>query len=493
LLGEMRGTMRPERLPPAPRKDQAGRLGISWVKKPGRKEASMRKVPEVGKTRRAPFLTELRSINDEKRTIEFVASDETVDRYGDVIRTSGWKVDNYLRNPVFLWGHKSTEPPIGKTVKLSIEKTPPALVQMVEFATDPFSDRIFQLYKGGFLRAVSVGFRPTKTPKAITDEESGRITGYEFDGTELLELSGVSIPANPSALARAVEGGVITKEIADEMAADFERMQEDLDADESAAQEQTDEAMVMCNKKATESEENVKNDTQERLSDVIARVCGGRGSENQRPELEKFAEAVKAEIKVQFEVLLATVRAGQESCFERIEKKIDEVVGEAQSVDDPIAAKGTAWDAGAEMAKQITPAGWKRMCTVIVGDPALKGSYKLPHHRGDGFEVVPNGVRVALDRFEATNMPSADRARARNHLIKHQKKIAIQQGWDFDENAFEKKLAGLGDIYRNYQKSCDSKSMESVDALIHAHVEGIFPKPKDPLDEFVEEIWMRQP
>jgi HK97 family phage prohead protease len=175
-----------------------------------------RQKPEVGKSYRTPLLPELRSIDEKARTIEFVASTEKTDRYGDVIRVGGWKLDNYLRNPVFLWGHKSTEPPIGKCVNLKIEAKPPALVQTIQFAdasTYPFADTIFQLYKGSYMRAVSVGFMPTEQPKPITDLE-GHFTGYEFNGQELLELSAVPIPANADCLARAVQKGFSEADIA---------------------------------------------------------------------------------------------------------------------------------------------------------------------------------------------------------------------------------------------------------------------------------------
>src|SRR6185503_19793407 len=57
------------------------------------------------------------------RTMRFVASDESVDRSGDIIRASGWQLDNFRKNPVFLWAHKSSEPPIGKVTSIGVERT----------------------------------------------------------------------------------------------------------------------------------------------------------------------------------------------------------------------------------------------------------------------------------------------------------------------------------------------------------------------------------
>jgi HK97 family phage prohead protease len=117
-----------------------------------------------------------------------------------------------LKNPVFLWAHQSTSPPIGKTVALAVESN--ALIQTVEFAskeTYPFADTAYNLYKNGFLNAVSVGFRPTEKPKPIRDPSTDQITGFEFVGQELLELSAVPIPANPNACMRAISEGIITR------------------------------------------------------------------------------------------------------------------------------------------------------------------------------------------------------------------------------------------------------------------------------------------
>lgn len=165
------------------------------------------------KTIRKTFTPNIRSINEKDRTIEFVSSTEAVDRYGDVIRVAGWQTDAYQKNPVFLWAHRSGDQPIGRTVELHVESKPPALVQKVQFAdkdTYEFADTIFNLYKKGFLRGVSVGFRPLDQPNPILDDATGAQTGHEFVSQELLELSAVPIPANAEALARGISTGEIS-------------------------------------------------------------------------------------------------------------------------------------------------------------------------------------------------------------------------------------------------------------------------------------------
>ena len=45
-----------------------------------------------------------------ERALDVVASDETPDRYGDIITASGWQLANYQKNPVALWLHGRTHP-----------------------------------------------------------------------------------------------------------------------------------------------------------------------------------------------------------------------------------------------------------------------------------------------------------------------------------------------------------------------------------------------
>jgi phage head maturation protease len=163
-----------------------------------------REAPQKGeRVYRAAEITK----TDKPRTVSFVASDETVDRYGDIIRASGWDLKQYKKNPVMLFGHDSRSPPIG-TTDVRIEGT-----QLLADATflpegvSDFADEIWRIVDAGALRAMSVGFLPTVMPKAIwaddDPEHEGWPTGYEFDGQELLENSVVPVPANPAALALA--------------------------------------------------------------------------------------------------------------------------------------------------------------------------------------------------------------------------------------------------------------------------------------------------
>jgi HK97 family phage prohead protease len=155
----------------------------------------------------------IKGIDKEKRTIEFIISNASVDRYGDVIEVNGWDLKNYKSNPVVLFGHMSHIPPIGKALKTW--KDTDALCSVAEFMTQdisPFAHSIFRMFEEGYLRAVSVGFKPLKYDR-LMDEDDEWNGGYRFIKQELLEFSAVPIPANPEALVDARKKGIDTSPI----------------------------------------------------------------------------------------------------------------------------------------------------------------------------------------------------------------------------------------------------------------------------------------
>jgi HK97 family phage prohead protease len=142
--------------------------------------------------------------NAEERSVRFVASDETVDRYGDVIMADGWQLAQFRKNPVFLWMH-SHAAPIGTVPDVKVEGT--QLIARAKFAptgVSELADSLWAMVKSKVLRAVSVGFtvESEKDYEPIRDD-SDHITGFRYLRQELLELSLVSVPANPNALALA--------------------------------------------------------------------------------------------------------------------------------------------------------------------------------------------------------------------------------------------------------------------------------------------------
>jgi HK97 family phage prohead protease len=131
---------------------------------------------------------------------EFVMSDESVDRMGDVIQADGWSLKEFKKNPIALLGH-SPDKPIGAWENVRIEGT--KLIGRLVLAaagTSAEIDTVRSLVEQRILKAVSVGFSPLE----YTQRDDG---GYNFIKQALHECSLVSIPANPNALAIAKSFG----------------------------------------------------------------------------------------------------------------------------------------------------------------------------------------------------------------------------------------------------------------------------------------------
>lgn len=147
-----------------------------------------------------------KAINEETRTATFVITTGAVDRDNDTISPKGWDLSSYLKNPSVLWAHDYSQLPVGKA--LDIVATENGLQSTVQFppkGVHPFADTVFELVKGGFLNATSVGFRPTEAEPNV---ERG---GLDFTKQELLEYSIVPVPANSEALLVARSKGIDTK------------------------------------------------------------------------------------------------------------------------------------------------------------------------------------------------------------------------------------------------------------------------------------------
>lgn len=147
--------------------------------------------------------------------IDMRASDETLDRYNEIIVAAGWKLENYGKNPVIQNSHNYGDiiHTIGKALRTEVTGT--ELVQRWQFAVEenPVARIAYGLYRGGYLNTSSVGFIPLKW------ENGGDKTGYrrKYLEQELLEVSAVGIPANPNALALAVKSGAVEKSDLEEL------------------------------------------------------------------------------------------------------------------------------------------------------------------------------------------------------------------------------------------------------------------------------------
>ena len=120
---------------------------------------------------------------------EAIVSTKTADRDGEEISQEAWELENFKKNPVLLFSHNYTQPPVGKFI--DIYPSEKGLLGKFKFATTKMAQELKQLVKEDILNALSVGFMK----KEYSDE-----AGNTISKQELLEVSLVSVPANPEAL-----------------------------------------------------------------------------------------------------------------------------------------------------------------------------------------------------------------------------------------------------------------------------------------------------
>lgn len=145
----------------------------------------------------------VKAINAERGTIEFTLTSKTIDRDGEVVLPAGVKMENFRKNPVFLWAHSRKDPSIGRVIPETIRQTENDISATVEFdLDDPFAKMIFGKYQKKHLNAGSISFIPLEFGQPVFDDQPGST----FTAIELLEFSGVPIPSNPQALAKEFTG-----------------------------------------------------------------------------------------------------------------------------------------------------------------------------------------------------------------------------------------------------------------------------------------------
>jgi HK97 family phage major capsid protein/HK97 family phage prohead protease len=139
----------------------------------------------------------IKSIDNEQRIIEGIASTPTPDRVGDVVDPMGAKFA--LPMPL-LWQHDSKSP-IGNVMHAEATKEGIAFKARIAQSHEPgkLKDRLdeaWQSIKLGLVRAVSIGFRSLESEPI---DKKSPWKGEIFKKWEWMELSAVTIPANMEA------------------------------------------------------------------------------------------------------------------------------------------------------------------------------------------------------------------------------------------------------------------------------------------------------
>ena len=146
-------------------------------------------------------------VDEAERTVTAIISTGVVDRENEVLLAKGADFEQFLKNPVVLWAHNYFEQPIGRA--MWIKRGTKKITAKMQFADTQYADEIYELFRGGFLNAFSVGFRVLefKYPTSVDLKKNPQWAKAERIITkwELLEFSVAPVPVNPEALVLAVK------------------------------------------------------------------------------------------------------------------------------------------------------------------------------------------------------------------------------------------------------------------------------------------------
>ncbi len=155
------------------------------------------------------FTIQKRELNKDG-SITFWASVESIDRYNSVVLASAFTDETIKRfgdNPVFMWMHDLTQFPLGKIVELERIDGEGVKVRVV-FADTEEGQKAKKLYEDGILNAVSIQWLHVLVRDANDEdrEKFGEKLEIVHEEIDLMEISGVTVPGHPKALAASVEG-----------------------------------------------------------------------------------------------------------------------------------------------------------------------------------------------------------------------------------------------------------------------------------------------
>ncbi|SIS11445.1 HK97 family phage prohead protease [Williamsia sterculiae] len=292
------------------------------------------------------FNLDIKSVDEEKRQITFCFSDDKEDRQGEVVDQASWQTDNYMANPVILWGHDPSEPEnvLGQGVKLDLNNNGRSYItaQFDDDDVNPRAGMIFKQLLRRTLRCVSAGF----INHSWEVEEDVPI----LRDNELLEVSIVPIPANPRAIALALkDGGLTTKDarwMMDSMRKEADQLEAQLKHDNNESGESMDElktqiaALTDTIGKIAESVNSVS----EQNAAIVAKF---EADEAARAEAEKQAtEKAEADAKAAAEKEAADkAEADKKAAEEKAEaERVAAEEAEKKRLEEEEAAKGGSDD-----------------------------------------------------------------------------------------------------------------------------------------------------
>jgi hypothetical protein len=163
----------------------------------------------------------IKGIDKENHIISAVVSNESIDRYNEVIMSSGWDLKSFKKHPVLVSSHDYYDLRKQSGEAKSIKVTGKELVAEFQYYVDkgnPEADWGWHLAERK-RASFSVGFIPKKSERVEKDEDSKEAQPDRiYKKQELLEVSHVVLPANKEALQNGLHSDdMIKRSIAEAM------------------------------------------------------------------------------------------------------------------------------------------------------------------------------------------------------------------------------------------------------------------------------------
>jgi HK97 family phage prohead protease len=400
----------------------------------------------------------------DSRQVRFVISTGAVDRDRDVIDPQGWQLDNYRKNPVVLWAHNSWDLPIARTLEMGVSGD--QLTATAEFAgadVYPFADTVYQLLKGGYLRATSVGFRP------LTYNYNDARGGIDFSTQELLEFSVCPVPANPQCLMDAKRKGVELTPLKSWA--------------EQVLDQLSDEPGLWLPKSQVEH--------------VFSVLSTRTVTSGQWPVAREDGEQISLSPQATSHKPLATLppspavppspSPASASAPEAASLSPSKGVAPADVSRDK-APEDTVWTA--PTLSDFTDGAWSDLTSDVqrhiaghfawaaAMTPEAYGDCKLPHHEAHSGAIVWRGVANAAARLAQSSIPDGDIGKVQAHLSRHYRAFGKTPPWE----------AANAAAWDAYVDVCRAVTDAEGDAVLHAAASErrmlleaqLFPADEDP-------------
>ena len=139
---------------------------------------------------------------DGKELFWFKVTSEALDRQNEIVKSNSYDINKFMENPVMFFQHNSYSLPIGLWIDYKIENKSLYLAGWFHEKTDELgnelSKTIKDYVKDGIIKATSIGFRAKQSHTERVENRNVLI----YDEIDLIEVSVVTIGANPEALAK---------------------------------------------------------------------------------------------------------------------------------------------------------------------------------------------------------------------------------------------------------------------------------------------------